>query len=402
MIARDAGAQDAVASAARSAGLDASMRESELEEMTRSETLEIGVRVIVDQRQACVSGSIATPDTLREMSERAIAMAAQPDALIEMATEIDTAMHAVQGVDKTDTSSAGWRGVESAIAMSNGFEHARQGSFWSAAGVAIAGKDLGMERDYAYEATRWREDLPSLAEIGRKAGERAVRRLNPRKIETQNDIPVLLDQRVASSMLGHLIQAIKGTSVARGSTYLKDKLGEQIFGTGIKVSDNPLKPRGIASRPVDGDGLSPAEIALIEDGILKSWLLDLASARQLGLESNARASFGIGSVPRPSSSNVTFHPGTRSPEQMIASIDRGLLVTEFIGASINSNTGDYSRGASGHWIENGEIAYPVTEATVVGNLMEMFMAIEPANDLPDHRSMAAPSLLIPGCTVAGN
>lgn len=431
-LALSAGAQEAAASGAFSIGLDASMRDGELEEMTRSETRDIGLRVIVDGRQACVSSSVITEDALREMSERAVAMAreapedpycglaspeqlatsvaelelfdpteAEPDDLVDVAAEIDAAMQAVEGVSKTESSGAGWRKAEIAVSMSNGFQNARSATFWSAAGVAIAGEGLSMERDYAHEGTRWRADLPDLAEIGRKAGERAVRRINPRKLGTKQ-VPIIYEQRAAGSMVGHLISAINGASVARGSTFLKDKLGKQLFRNGLRISDDPLKRRGISSRAVDSEGLATFERALIEDGVLQNWILDLATARQLGLESTASASAGIGSVPRPSSSNVTLHPGERSPEQMISELKEGFLVTELIGSSINANTGDYSRGAVGHWIENGEIAYAVTEATIAGNLLEMFAALEPSNDLPEHRSMACPTVMIEGCTLAGN
>ena len=430
--ARRAGADDAVASAASTEGLSASMRDGTLEDIGRSETLDVGVRVLVGTQQACVSSSSAAPDALTEMCERAVAMAreapedpycgladadqlaaewpeldlhdpseATPDRLAAGAERIDAAMRAVPGVAKTETSGAGWRRSEVALAMSNGFRNARKGSFWNAEAVAIAGEGTGMERDYAFASSRWREDLRDLEDIGREAGERAVRRQNPRKVSTQK-VPIILEQRVASSMLGHLVGAINGASVARGSTFLADRLGARIFRDGMTITDDPHRRRGIASRAVDGEGLATAPRALVEDGVLQSWILDLATARQLGLASTASASFGIGSVPRPTTSNVTMQKGSRSVEEMIGDLKTGFLVTEMIGSSINATTGDYSRGAIGYWIEDGEVAYPVTEATVVGNLLEMFAALEPATDLPLNRSFTAPSVLIEGCTVAGN
>lgn len=430
--AKRAGADNAVATAASTEGMSASMRDGALEDIGRSETLDIGVRVLIGARQACVSSSSAAPDALREMCERAVAMAreapedpycgladpsqlatewpdldlhdpseATPDMLAAHAETIDAATRAVPGVAKTETSGAGWRRAQVAVAMSNGFQTARKGSFWNAEAVAIAGEGLGMERDYAFASSRWLEDLRSLEDIGREAGERAVKRQNPRKITTQK-VPIILEQRVATSMLGHLVSAINGSSVARGSTFLADHLGTAIFGKDVTIIDDPHKLRGVSSRAVDGEGLATSRRALVEDGVLQSWILDLATARQLGLQSTASASFGIGSVPRPSTSNVTMQAGTRSPEEMIRDLKTGFLVTEMIGSSVNANTGDYSRGAIGYWIENGEIAYPVTEATVVGNLLEMFAALEPSTDLPKNRGFTAPSVLIEGCTIAGN
>jgi len=427
-----AGADQASASAAMSEGLEASARDGTIEDIGRSETLDIGVRVIVGTRQASVSASSRKDGALEEMATRAVAMAreapedpycglpdaqavakdwpdldlcdpaqADADRLRADALTVDEAARAIPGVAKSEGSTASWRRSEIAMVMSNGFAGGRQGSFWSASCSAIAGEGLGMERDYAYGVARWRDDLRALEDIGREAGERAVRRTGPRKART-GAVPIVLDQRLASSIVGHFLGAINGASVARGSTYLGGKLGERLFPERITITDDPLQPRGIGSRPFDGEGLATMPRMLVEDGTLKTWLLDCSTARQLDLKSNASASFGIGSPPRPSSSNVTMTPGTRTPQEMIAGIEDGFFVTEMMGASINSNTGDYSRGASGFWIENGEIVYPVTEATVAGNLIEIFGALEAANDLPTDRAMKVPTLLIEGCHVAGN
>lgn len=430
-LSRKSGADHASASAAMTEGLEASVRDGAVEEIGRSETLDVGIRVLVGQKQACVSASSNKPDALTEMVERAVAMAreapedewsgladptqlatafpnldlcdpqdADPDALREAALEVDAAARGVDGVEKSEGSTASWRRSAVAMAASNGFEGARKGSFWSVSCSAIAGEGLGMERDYAYATTRWREDLRGNAEIGIEAGERAVRRTNPRKAPTKK-VPLIFEQRLATSLLGHFLGAINGAGVARGSSYLIDKMGAQLFPKGFSITDDPLTVRGIASRPFDGEGLSSAPLSLVEDGVLRSWLLDCATARQLGMASTASASFSVGSTPRPTSSNVTLAPGARSPQAMIAGITDGFLVTEMLGASINANTGDYSRGASGFWIENGEIAYPVTEATVVGNLIEMFAGMEAANDLPTDKALRVPTLLIEGCSVAG-
>ncbi len=430
-LSRKSGADHASASAAMTEGLEASVRDRAVEEIGRSETLDVGIRVLVGQKQACVSASSHKPDALAEMVGRAVAMAreapedewsgladpaqladsfpdldlcdpqdADPDALRDAALAVDAAALGVDGVEKSEGATANWRRSAVAMATSNGFEGARKGSFWSVSCSAIAGEGLGMERDYAFGTSRWHEDLRDTAEVGIEAGERAIRRINPRKAPTKN-VPLIFEQRLATSIVGHFLSAINGAAVARGSSYLIDKMGAQLFPKGVSIIDDPLRVRGIASRPFDGEGLASAPLTLIEDGVLQTWLLDCASARQLGLVSTASASFGIGSVPRPTTSNVTLAAGERSPEAMIADIKDGFLVTEMLGASINANTGDYSRGASGFWIENGEIAYPVTEATVVGNLLEMFANLEAANDLPTDKALRVPTMLIEGCSVAG-
>ena len=429
-LCRKAGADQISASAAMTEGLEASVRDGAVEDIGRSETLDVGVRVIVGNRQACVSASSRKEAALAEMAERAVAMAreapedpycalpdtmaaewpdldlcdpaqADADKLREDALTVDAAARAIPGVAKSEGSTASWRRSEIALLLSNGFSGRRQGSFWSASCSAIAGEGLGMERDYAYGTARWRDDLRDLEEIGREAGERAARRVAPRKAPTKS-VPLIFDQRLASSIIGHFLGAINGAGVARGSTYLGDKLGERVFPKGFAITDDPLRPRGIGSRPFDGEGQATAKRMLVEDGVLQTWLLDCGTARQLDLSSTASASFGVGSPPRPSPSNVTLSPGTRTPQEMIAGIEEGFFVTEMMGASINATTGDYSRGASGFWIEKGELAYPVTEATVVGNLIEMFGALEAANDLPTDRALTVPTLLIEGCHVAGN
>lgn len=431
-LSKAAGADHAVAGMAESVGLSASVREGIPETIERSETTEVGLRVLVGTRQACVSASTATPSVLRELAERAVAMAREapedpyaglaepemlaqdlpdldlfdadvpaPETLRETALEIDAAMRSVEGITKTESSGAGWRRASVSVAMTNGFSASRQGSFHNAEAVAIAGEGLGMERDFAWDVARWHSDLRPLADIGREAGARAVRRLHPRKAPSKS-VPVIFEQRVASSIPGHLLGAINGSSVARGSSFLKDRLGETLFRPEVQITDDALKLRGISSRPFDGEGLTPRKLDLVKDGVLSTWLLDLASARQLGMSSTASASFALGSVPRPTSTNVSMHGGARSPDEMIAGLEEGLFVTELIGSSINPTTGDYSRGAVGYWIENGEIAYPVTEATIVGNLIEMFAALELANDLPHNRALAAPTMLIEGLTIAGS
>ena len=430
-LAMKAGAEQASASAAWNDGIDASARDGVIEEIGRSESLDIGIRVIVGAKQACVSASSDKPDVLRELAERAVAMAREtpedpycglPDAsalakefpdcdlfdatetdadsLRDTALAADAAAREVAGIEKTDGSSAGWSRRRAALVMSNGFSAEREGSFWGASCTAIAGEGLGMERDYAWTSARFREDLRDAAGIGREAGERTVARLNPRKAKSCS-VPVIYDQRLAGSLLGSFLGSINGASVARGGSYLKDKLGKQVFAKGISIFDDPHRTRGQASRPFDGEGLPTRRLDLIADGVLTTWLLDTATGRQLDMPSTGSASFGIGSTPRPSSSNVSLMSGRRTRAEMIASLDEGFLITEMLGASINATTGDYSRGASGYWIEKGEIAYPVTEATVAGNLIEIFANLEPADDLPLDRSVASPSVLVTGLQISG-
>jgi PmbA protein len=430
-LAMKAGAEQAAATAAWNDGIDASARDGVIEEIGRSESLDIGIRVIVGAKQACVSASSDKPDVLSELAERAVAMARETpedpfcgladagalateipncdlfdasetdaDALRDMALTADNAAREVEGIQKTDGSSAGWSRRRAALVQSNGFSAEREGSFWGASCTAIAGEGLGMERDYAWTSARFREDLRAADEVGREAAERTLARLNPRKAKTCS-VPVIYDQRLASSLLGSFLGSINASSVARGSSYLKDKLGKGVFAKGISIVDDPHRRRGLSSRPYDGEGLPTRRLDLIEDGVLTTWLLDTATGRQLGMESTGSASFGIGSAPRPSSSNVTLAPGQRTQAAMIADLDEGFLITEMLGASINATTGDYSRGASGFWIEKGEITYPVTEATVAGNLIEIFANLEPADDLPLDRAVASPSVLVTGLQISG-
>jgi PmbA protein len=244
-------------------------------------------------------------------------------------------------------------------------------------------------------------DLEAPDKIGRGAGERAVRRLNPRKVETRR-VPVIFDPRVAGSLVGHLASAINGSSVARKTSFLKDKLGERLFRSGIRIIDDPLRPRGQRSQPFDGEGVSGRSRAMVDDGILTSWFLDSATARELGLETTGHASRGVSSAPSPSPTNLHLAAGAASPQELIAAIDDGFYVTELIGSGVNLITGDYSRGASGLWIERGALAYPVSEVTIAGHLTDIFATLEPANDLEFRYGTNAPTLRVEGLTVAGH
>jgi PmbA protein len=260
---------------------------------------------------------------------------------------------------------------------------------------AIAGEGTAMQRDYDYASAIHFADLRSADSVGREAGERAVKRLDPRKVKSQS-VPVIYDRRVASGLIGHLLGAINGAAIARGTSFLKDSLGQQIFGSHITIVEDPFIRRGFGSRPFDGEGLACHRRNLIESGVLTNWILDLRAARQLGLEPTGQGSRG-----GPSTSNVYLPAGTQSPAQQIGEISQGLYVTELIGSSINMVTGDYSRGASGFWIENGELTFPVSEITIAGNLKDMFKTIVPASNLEFRSSVNAPNCLVEGLTIAG-
>jgi PmbA protein len=265
---------------------------------------------------------------------------------------------------------------------------------------AIAGDGTAMERDYDFTSALHASDLDAAEAIGRNAGERAVARINPRKVATKR-VPVVFDRRVAGGLVGHLAGAINGSAIARKTSFLKDKLGERLFPPGIHIVDDPLRRRGLRSRPFDGEGVAGRRLAIVEDGVLKTWLLDCATARELNLATTGHAQRGVSSAPSPGASNLHLEAGRLSPDELIADITEGFYVTELIGMGVNQVTGDYSRGATGFWIENGRRTYPVSEVTIAGNLIDMFRGLTPANDLEFRFGINAPSLRVEGLTVAG-
>jgi PmbA protein len=265
----------------------------------------------------------------------------------------------------------------------------------------LAGNGTGMERDYEFTSAVFSDDLDDPAEVGRQAGERAVNRLNPRKVGTQK-VPIVYDPRVSNGLLRHLAGAINGSAIARGTSFLKDRMAKQILPSDLSVIDDPHRKRGMASKPFDAEGIANEKLALVENGVLRSWVLDLRSARQLGLETTGRASRGTSGPPSPSTTNLYLPAGKISPAALIADIKAGLYVNELMGFGINGVTGDYSRGAAGFWIENGEIAYPVSEITIAGNLKDMFMNMVAADDLVFRYGVNAPTVRIEGMTIAGN
>jgi len=428
--ARRAGADAADAVATRGVSQSVEVRDGSVEESDRSESDNVGLRVFVGQQQAIVSTNDIAAD-VDTLAQRAVAMAkvappdkfaglADPSLLAKSFPDLDLldpvlpevshletlaktaedAGRAVKGVTKSGgaAAAAGIGGM--VLVTSTGFSHAYLGSQHSVSMQAIAGEGTGMERDYDYSAVIHASDLEAPEKIGHSAGERAVKRLNPRKVTTRK-VPVVFDPRVAGSMIGHLSSAINGAAVARGTSFLKDKLGEQIFARGITVIDDPLRRRGLRSHPFDAEGVAVARRALIDDGRLTTWLLDCATARELNMKSTGHATRGVSSAPSPGASNLHLEPGAVTPHELISDIADGFYVTDLIGSGANTVTGDYSRGAAGFWIENGELAYPVSEVTIAGHMLDMFRALTPANDLVFRYGTNAPTLRIDGLTVAG-
>jgi PmbA protein len=422
-------AADALAIDARS--IEVEVREGKREKLERSESREVGLRVFVGQASAVIAGSVLTPNALDGLAEKAVAMAkmapvdeftglAEPDALArngvdldlvsersfsadqlhELALAAEAASLAVPGVSKAGGAGASASDRKLALATSTGFARGYRKTSFSFSASAIAGEGTGMERDYDYSVATHRGDLEDAGKIGRSAGERAVKRLNPRKIKSQQ-APVVYDSRLSSGLVGSLVGAVLGSAIARGTSFLKDMLRQQVFAPGIDIIDDPSIKRGLASRPFDGEGVASPTLKIVDNGVLATWLLDLRSARQLGLKSNGRGARGLSSPPSPSSSNVYMANGKSTPQELMSDIKQGLYVTELIGMGVNMVTGDYSRGAAGFWIENGEIAYPVSEVTVAGNLKDMFRNLTPANDLKFKSATNAPTLRVEGMTVAG-
>lgn len=430
--ARRKGADAAEAVLFESTSLSASCRLGKVEDIERSEGRDLGLRVFVGERQAVVSSTDFLPGTLDELAERVVAMAkaAPPDpycgladparlardlpdldlddgsdisaeALTERAMAAEEAALAVKGVTNSSGAGASFGRGSVYLATSAGFAGSYQGSTHSVSASVLAGEGTGMERDYDFSSARYLADLGAAEEIGRRAGEKTVRRLGARKVKSQA-VPIVYDPRVSNSLLGHFAGAISGSGVARGTSFLQNKLGAQVFAKGIAIIDDPLRKRGLRSKPFDGEGVVTSRQALVEDGTLTTWLLDTSTARQLGLQTTGHASRGTGAPPSPGPTNLYMEAGTASPGALIADIDAGLYVTEMIGMGVNPVTGDYSRGASGFWIEKGKLAYPVSEITVAGNLKEMFLNVTAANDLEFRYGTNAPTLRIEGMTVAGN
>jgi PmbA protein len=430
--AKRAGADAADAIAVRGATLSVDVRDGAVEESQRAEHDDLGLRVLVGHKQAVVSTNDIKGAELDTLAARAVAMArvapedrfaglAEPDLLARSfpaldlldpdiasvdvlerrARDAEAAAMAVAGVTKSGGASASSGIGGMVLVTSHGFVGSSLSSHHSISMSAIAGEGTGMETDYDYSSTLHAADLENAEAVGRSAGERAVKRLNPRKVATRR-VPVVFDRRIAGTLVGHLAGAANGSAVARKTSFLRDKRGQQIFARGIDVIDDPLRKRGLRSRPFDAEGVAASVQKIVEDGVLQSWLLDCATARELNLQTTGHAQRGVSSTPSPGPSNLHLTAGAKSPRELIGEIKDGFFVTGLIGMGVNMVTGDYSRGASGFWIENGELTYPVSEVTIAGRLLDMFNSLTPANDLEFRYGTNAPTLRIEGLTVAGH
>ncbi|MEM9975091.1 MAG: metallopeptidase TldD-related protein [Pseudomonadota bacterium] len=427
-----ADAADAIATEAQTVMID--VREGGLETAERSESVELGLRVIVGKKQASVSISMNTPDAITAMAERAVAMAreapedatvglSEPDALAssgdafeleladpadeprpgaleEAARSAEAAALTVPGISQVQSTGAAFGRRSMHIAATNGFSGGYARTENSLSCVAITGQGTAMERDYAGEMRVFAADLPTAEDIGRLAGERTAARAGARKPPT-GAFPVLYDERIASSLISHLLQAANGATIVRGASWLRDALGEAILPKTLSLIEDPHRLRSAGSKPFDAEGLPTARRAIVDEGVLTGWTLDLATARKLGMKSTANAARSAASAPTPSNHSVALSEGPHSRDALIAEMGTGLIITGLIGSAINPTNGDYSRGASGFWVENGAIAYPVNECTVAGNLRDMLKTIMPANDARPHLTRVVPSLLVEGLTIAG-
>ncbi|MCY3985382.1 MAG: TldD/PmbA family protein [Roseovarius sp.] len=433
--ARRAGAEsaDAIAMTGKSIMID--VRGAELEQAERSEGANIGLRVFIGRRQACVSATDTGDTTVAELAERAVEMARHapediyaglaepgqiagkadandleladpssepmPECLKETALEAEAASLAVNGVSQVESAAAFWMSRSVHLAATNGFSDGYSVTESGIHCLAIAGEGTSMESDHDGDRRIFASDLRNADDIGRTAGERAVAMLGSRKPPT-GAYPVLFDERVSGSLVGHLLSAANGDAVARGSSWLLDKIGERVLPNGLSIVENPRRTRVGGSRLFDAEGLPTCPREIVRNGILAGWTLDLATGRKLGMASTGNAYRGVSAPPRPANWNVELTQGDAGRDELVRKMGTGLLVTSMIGATINPNTGDYSRGASGFWVENGEIAHPISECTIAGNLADMLLRVIPANDARPWLAAVVPSLLVEGLTLAGN
>lgn len=431
-IAKSRGADSADALLVNGVSLSVSQRLGKREKLERAEGNDLGLRVLVGQKQAIASTNDWNADSLDELAERAIAMARSvpddpycglpgeneifagplidPDIcddtepttaqLAARAKRCEGAAMAVKGVTNSEGAEASWSLTEVAILASNGFAGNYAVSRHGVGTAVLAGKGAEMERDYEFSSTVFMDDLESPEATGERAGIRATSRVGSKKAETAK-VPIVYDPRVAGSLVGHLASAVNGNAIARGTSFLKDSMGEQIFADDIVISDDPHRERGLRSKPFDAEGMANPAMNLIEDGVLKTWVLDMRSARQLDLQTTGRASRGASSPPSPSVTNLYMAAGKQSAFDLIKDIKSGFYAVELIGFGVNMITGDYSRGAAGFWIENGEVTFPVNEITIAGNLKDMFLNLTPASDLEFRYGTNAPTIRVEGMTVAG-
>jgi PmbA protein len=427
-----AGADAAEVAFAERQSLSVGVRLGALEDVEREEARDLGVRVFVGARQASVSGSDVSAEGRAKLIERVVAMARLaaedpyaglaprdrladgahadldlfdptewgPETLEELAMAAEDASRATLGVTNSSGASASWSASNWRLVTSHGFFGRHRASSFSISAQAIAGEGAGMEQGYEGRGTRWAEDLPNAQAIGAEAGRRAVASLGARKIASTT-APVIFENRLATSLLGPMLGAISGPAVARGVSFLKNRLGDSLFAKGVTVSDDPHRVRGLGSSPFDDEGVANQPMDIIADGVLTTWLLNSSSARQLGLETTGHASRGLAGPPGVSTSNLTLRPGDDDQAALMRQAGRGVLITSTFGPSLNANTGDWSVGCSGHWFENGEIAYPVTEITVAGNLIDIYGRLIPGSDLEIRGSANSPSILVDALSIAG-
>ena len=429
--ARRAGADAADAVAVRGVSQAVELRDGRVEESERSEGDDVGLRVLVGQRQAVVSTNDVSGDGIARLAERAVAMARvapddkyvgladpallardfpdldllDPDIpdvaeLERRAKEAEAAALAVKGVSKSGgaSASAGIGGM--VLVTSAGFHGSYLRSSQGISMTAISGEGTGMERDYDYTSAPHAADLEKPEQVGRRAGERAVARGGPHKVETCK-VPVVFDPRVSGSLVGHVVGAVNGASIARKTSFLKDKLGQQLFAKNIRIIDDPLRKRGLRSQSFDAEGVRVQKLAIVDEGVLTTWLLDSATARELNMKTTGHAHRGVSSPPSPGPYNLHLEAGEVTPAELMSDITQGFYVTDLIGSGVNGVTGDYSRGASGFWIENGKVTYPVSEVTIAGHLLEMFKSLAVANDLEFRYGVNAPTVRVEGLTLGG-
>lgn len=412
-----------------------SIMDGDLENVESHDQITLGLRVIIGKKQACVAGSDFRTSAITEITERAISMAqvapedpyiglakptqlfqnAEPTQLCQyneegfpspeeftaMGKKIETSAKAVKGVSKISSASAGFGETSSYFMATNGFASEINKNYMAASCSAIAGDGLEMETDHYGESRIFPSDMSSSEYIGSKAGTRAAAKLGSTKPKTMN-CPVIFDRRVSASLIGHILSAINGSAIARGASWMKDDLGNRVIPDNLDLYEEPFRQKSLSSTHFDGEGIAKQERKFISGGILESWVLDLVTSRKLGLTTTGNAKRGVSSPPSPGISNIALTCGDKSPEELMKNINSGVLITSLIGSTINSNTGDYSRGASGFLIENGEIAQPVSEFTIAGNLKDMLKNIIPSNDPREFSPYRVPSLLIENMTLAGS
>lgn len=429
---RQAGAEKVDTLLVRKHSLSASVRLGAREDIDASEGADLGLRVFIGARQAIVATSDLNRESLKQSAERAIAMAkvtpedpyacladkdrlytTGPDydlhddrdvsanELVATALEAEDAARAVEGVSNSEGGGAQWSRAQISLATSHGFAASKSGTSGSISTSVLAGQGTAMERDYDYTTARHWADLESASTVGKRAGERAVRRLNPDKIKT-GEMPVVFDPRAGQSLLGHLSSAVNGQSIARGTSFLRSKMGQSIFNNRINIIDDPSRRRGLKSRHFDAEGVACKRLAVVQNGELKSWLLDSATGKQLDLPTTGHAARAPSGPPSPTASNLYMEAGDLSVSDLLADIKMGFYVTELIGMGVNGVTGDYSRGASGFLIENGKITRPISEITIAGNLLDMYASLTPADDLEFRYGMNVPTLRIERMTIAGS